>query len=200
MTNFLIVGSDDNTNQYVEDFISANHIRPTEITRFSENIKIDQARQIKNSLSYRSNTKRVFIITLGVSVEAQNSLLKVIEESDENTFFLFCAARESEYLPTIRSRCRRVTLKDEKYNIEIENYLKKIESFSFSEIDTLSSLCGKDIEQILPVLRTLLLSDTTPENKKRHYFQFSKKLLSMHSLVKNNNVNEKVVLEYIFSN
>lgn len=200
MTNLLIVGSDIDTDQYVADFISKNEIKQTEITRFINTIKIDEAREIKNSLSYRSSAKRVFIVSAGMTIEAQNSLLKAIEESDDNTFFLFCAVRESEYLPTIASRCKRITLKDEKYNIEIENFLKKVDSFSFSEVDNLSSLCGKDIEQILPVLRNLLLSDATPSNKKRAYHTFCKKLISMHSIVKNNNVNEKVVLEYVFSN
>ena len=45
-----------------------------------------------------------------MTAQAQNSLLKTLEEPPKNTFFLLTTAHPEVLLPTVRSRCRQVAL------------------------------------------------------------------------------------------
>lgn len=72
-------------------------------------ITIEQARQIKKFFLLRTNdknSKRVVIIDKAdlMTVEAQNSLLKVLEEPPVNCYLLLTTSRPQRLLPTILSR------------------------------------------------------------------------------------------------
>lgn len=69
--------------------------------------------------------KKIFVIhNFDVSTtEAQNKLLKVLEEPPKNVYFLLSAKRQDKVLPTIKSRCDKIVispLADE----EVEKYCK----------------------------------------------------------------------------
>ncbi len=53
--------------------------------------------------------------------QAQNSLLKILEEPPQNTFFLMTTSHPEQILTTVRSRCRNIKLIpwDEKYITEV---------------------------------------------------------------------------------
>lgn len=74
-----------------------------------KNIKIDALRQVIDALSRHSleGGNRVILIENAerMTPQAQNCLLKTLEEAEESTFFLLTADVESAILPTIRSRC-----------------------------------------------------------------------------------------------
>lgn len=57
-------------------------------------------------------SKKVFIINnIDVSTdEAQNKLLKVLEEPPKNVYFLISAKSEERVLPTIKSRCEKIKI------------------------------------------------------------------------------------------
>ena len=55
---------------------------------------------------------KIFVIN-GIDVsteEAQNKLLKILEEPPKNVFFLISAKNETRVLPTIRSRCEKIKI------------------------------------------------------------------------------------------
>lgn len=77
-------------------------------------IKIDQARSIIDFLSLRSlSTNRVIIIdqVQSLNQQAANSLLKILEEPPEGTFFFLVAPSTAGLLSTIRSRSRAIPFK-----------------------------------------------------------------------------------------
>ena len=90
-----------------------NLLRPV-LTAKDKNIKIDHIRQILLELGRHSleQGKRVVLIEDFDTVmpQAQNALLKSIEEADENDYFILTASQENAVLTTIRSRCRIVRL------------------------------------------------------------------------------------------
>ncbi|MBX3354196.1 MAG: hypothetical protein KF724_00685 [Phycisphaeraceae bacterium] len=53
---------------------------------------------------------KVFIIDEAelLEVEAQNAMLKTLEEPPERTWIILCTQQEDRLLPTIRSRCQRI--------------------------------------------------------------------------------------------
>ena len=76
------------------------------------NIKIDQIRAIQERMAFAplETAWKVFIIVPAekMTVEAQNSLLKTLEEPPPYVVMILIAARPSLLLPTILSRCQKV--------------------------------------------------------------------------------------------
>ncbi|MBP2650403.1 MAG: polymerase delta prime subunit [Firmicutes bacterium] len=73
-------------------------------------IKIDQIRALKHEASlvpYHGGL-RVFILEAvdGLTTQAANSLLKILEEPPENVIFIMIAVSKHSLLPTVLSRCR----------------------------------------------------------------------------------------------
>jgi len=76
-----------------------------------KNISIAQVREMGRQISARPNeaaSRMVCILEAHLmNVQAQNSLLKVLEEPPEKTFFILLADGIAPLLPTILSRCRK---------------------------------------------------------------------------------------------
>ena len=75
-------------------------------------IKIEQARDIIDRASYRpfEGRRRVVIIDEADTLvrEAQNALLKTLEEPPPGSVFILVSSRPDALLPTVRSRCPRL--------------------------------------------------------------------------------------------
>jgi len=78
-------------------------------------IGIHQVREVQRPASLKpvEGRCRVFIIdgAEDLSAEASNCLLKTLEEPSPQALFLLLASRETELLPTVRSRCQRLALR-----------------------------------------------------------------------------------------
>ncbi len=79
-------------------------------------IKIDSLRRLLDVLSLhpQENGPRVIVINEvdAMTVQAQNALLKSLEEPEASDFFILTASIEQSVLPTIRSRCEIHKLSD----------------------------------------------------------------------------------------
>jgi DNA polymerase-3 subunit delta' len=78
-------------------------------------IKVDEVRELitRTSWSPSVGSYRVVVIEDAdrLTESAANALLKVIEEPGARTVWLLCAPTLTDVLPTIRSRCRHLTLR-----------------------------------------------------------------------------------------
>ena len=79
-----------------------------------KSIKIDALREMIDALSRHSleGGNRTVLIENAerMTPQAQNCLLKTLEEAADDTYFLLTCDQESALLPTIRSRCRCVRM------------------------------------------------------------------------------------------
>ena len=77
-------------------------------------VSVDMARWAKTDLYIRPNegNKKIYLFPCAgaMNVQAQNALLKVMEEPPEYGVFLLLAERAESLLPTIRSRCVELNL------------------------------------------------------------------------------------------
>ncbi|MEW6106038.1 MAG: hypothetical protein AB1563_06705, partial [Bacillota bacterium] len=79
-------------------------------------VKIDQIRELKREMSMRPRRDGGFRVTIiegaeKMTVEAQNSFLKLLEEPPERTVFILVCQNPSGLLPTVRSRCQLVRVR-----------------------------------------------------------------------------------------
>ncbi len=82
--------------------------------RFSASIPVDEVRRLRNFLGHRAAADgwRIVIVDEAneLNVNAANALLKSLEEPPTRTVFLLLSSAPGELVPTIRSRCRMLTL------------------------------------------------------------------------------------------
>lgn len=78
-------------------------------------IKIDKIRELKNNIFFQplENNKKVYLINEAekMTIEAANSLLKVLEEPPEYAILILITAFPDTVLPTILSRCCKILFK-----------------------------------------------------------------------------------------
>ena len=95
--------------------IDGSHADIELIRTESLSIKVDEVRELitRTSWSPTVGNYRVVVIedTDRLTESAANALLKVIEEPGARTVWLLCAPTLTDVLPTIRSRCRHLTLR-----------------------------------------------------------------------------------------
>jgi hypothetical protein len=91
-------------------------------------VKIEQIRSLRESLSLGSfssvGERRLVVVNSKLRVDAQNALLKILEEPPEGVFFVLLAESSDFYLPTVSSRCQVVFLENSDEAAAAE-YLKK---------------------------------------------------------------------------
>jgi DNA polymerase-3 subunit delta' len=82
--------------------------------RFAQSIPVDEVRKLRAFLSHSAaeGAWRVVIVDEAseLNVNAANALLKSLEEPPPRTVFLLVASAPGRLLPTIRSRCRTLSL------------------------------------------------------------------------------------------
>ena len=82
--------------------------------RFASSIPVDEVRRLRTFLGHRAagDGWRVVIVDEAneLNVNAANALLKSLEEPPERTVFLLVSPAPGDLVPTIRSRCRMLTL------------------------------------------------------------------------------------------
>lgn len=143
------------TNKYCNkckscvEFDSNNNPDYYEIIPDGANIKIDQIRQMQSKVSEQPiiSNKKVYIIDDAdlMTKEAQNCLLKTLEEPPEFVTIILIGSNESNFLSTIKSRCLMLKFEDIKFK-DINDYLKKEfpnEEISNSTIEAANGSIGK---------------------------------------------------------
>lgn len=154
-------GKESILHSLAKDIAGDNHIgRLFEITcpEDKKSISIDAIRELKNTLRLKSLENRVVLITQAglLTVEAQNSLLKLLEEPPKNTFFLLGVNSLGEVLDTIQSRTSvwRLIPPTRKqletyFNRFPESEISKTLVIANNKVGLVSNLLNKDAEHPL---------------------------------------------------
>lgn len=179
--------------------ITKNH---PDLIYFPQDAKlgIEQARKIKLHFSLKPYLAKGRAVVLedaaNLTVEAQNALLKTLEEPPPEAILILGAASDAKLLPTILSRCQITIIqnsspagnrriKNENISFDIEKLLAASYEERFEYIEKL-----KDRGEFLKSL-TAYFHKKLPANP-----QFVKQLLQAEEWV-NQNVNLRAILEYL---
>ncbi len=165
---------------------------------FQKYISIDDIRDLNKrfSLSSTDHSYKVCVIdtTEDLNLSASNSLLKILEEPPKNTLFILVSNNQQAILPTILSRCQKVSFKklEEQDLLQIcAEYFKK-NPFSNLEETNLLSYCEGSAGKLLNFLD-------------EDYISFFNNMKTLLSNLPNLNRRQMITLlaknkEYLYSN
>lgn len=152
--SILCLGEEKEQNQCKSclEFDTDNHPDFTIIQPEGNSLKIDQIREWQTKVAERPiiSKKKVYLIDDSdkMTTEAQNALLKTLEEPPEFVIILLIGSNESAFLTTIRSRCMILHFQPIPEE-EIRNYLRvqeHRENISDTWLKTCQGSIGKAIE------------------------------------------------------
>ena len=119
-----------------ESYISSVTAKTDEVVRIDEHpntsktstgIYIEDVRNLQEMVRTAKRGIRTIIIindAAKLTVQAQNALLKLLEEPREGLHFILCTVSPMQLLKTVRSRCQTVTLQSDSAAINIPDDLK----------------------------------------------------------------------------
>lgn len=147
MQSFLLISSDKTLRESkAHELCLQEGIDPYDITRIERQgdekkkaaLGIDDVKHMQAKLylkPFKGEKKAVMIVDAELlTLEAQNSLLKVLEEPPNNTYLFLTAASDETILPTILSRC------------SILSFATPHESIADEEREALTQLLGERID------------------------------------------------------
>jgi len=122
------------------------HGNPDLYVRTYAQFGIDEARELRERASSRaiSGLRRVFIIAApGMTNEAQNALLKTLEEPPAGAVLIFIVPSPETLLPTLRSRAQTLLVGNEREGEELVDVKKFLAATSQKRLDMLAPLLEK---------------------------------------------------------
>jgi len=139
---YIFAGESESVRQALFAFLEKDLSHPTRgnpdfFHELFDIFSIDDARRVKEMQSVRplAGARKVFVIeTRGMAPEAQNALLKVLEEPASDTHFFIITNSAEIFLPTIRSRAVIFSFKN-----KTEGSNKKISETAKIFLDSLSA-------------------------------------------------------------
>lgn len=164
---------------------------PTHSSRVIRNIDIDKDEfqineanlAIKEACIASSTTKYIILCGRIFRMEAQNALLKILEESPKNIVFLLLTESKTSILPTIFSRLYVRYLKKPTKKIELDLDIKNLDLKDvFAFLKTNQKVSKNEAKQIIEaLLLKITLLKINLSRKELEFFTKSIRLLELNS-------------------
>src|SRR5579872_4392002 len=117
MNSFILLSKHNDQQQiYLDTFIVSHAISPFDIQTLAEegSIGIEIVRKLQETTflkPYKGNEKITIIKHAeNLTIEAQNALLKLLEEPPIFVYIFLCSTTDDVFLPTVLSRCKLIKL------------------------------------------------------------------------------------------
>ena len=169
---------------------------------YEKAVGIGDVRELQKKIylkPFKSNVKAILIDAIaGITIEAQNALLKTLEETPEDTILILHVANSDEVLPTILSRCKVIQVNSKKKNIDVSKYIGILNADNgVGEKLKLAQDLAKDKNESLNFLENLIIylrKDLITN------YKLIKLIQKFHTIIKTTNVNHRLALENLFLN
>ena len=117
MNSFILISKNpDQQEAYVKKFVTQHAVSPFDITRIAQegSIGIEIVRKLQQNILFKpfKGKEKIIIIDNAqkLTIEAQNALLKLLEEPPIYLIIFLCSNTEETFLPTVLSRCQTIQL------------------------------------------------------------------------------------------
>ena len=214
MQSFLITAKDKNkASSYISDFLKEKEIYPIDVNQqvYEKAMGIEDVRSIQKKIllkPFRGKTKAIVIqVYENITTEAQNALLKILEEPPANTIIVISIQKKELLLSTIISRCKVIELKEKEISLinedllELRNALNILLNGKIGPKLKIAQDISKNkdgaalwLERMSVFVRQKLIENYNDPK----YLNFLKQLQSAHAVIKSTNVNKRVTLENLF--
>ena len=215
MQSFIIAHQDkDKRDEYIETFLNKEMISSFDTIRLigESSLGIEEIRLMQKSVfltPVKGNKKAIILENAQtLTPEAQNALLKLLEEPPAHAIFLLSTTTSDSLMPTILSRCSIITLQPTPVTLtpeESANYDADIALLLSDSISQRLSLAEKVAAQkdtaaswlknFIVYLRVIMLEDI--ENK-THLASILTHLQEAYRLITTTNTNPRILLEHSF--
>ncbi|HSX40627.1 MAG TPA: hypothetical protein VLF68_03355 [Candidatus Saccharimonadales bacterium] len=210
--------SQEKINQKLEEIREREHIDPIDAASIEseKSVGIEQVRDVQHKLflkPIKSKTKLLVINASNeITVEAQNALLKILEEPPDHTIIVLAVPSRESVLPTILSRCtvieteKQILMLSEKEAEEFQNMITKLLSGGVGEKLKIAQDYGKTREDALSFLEKLILAGrqmhlekvSNPNNKSPITNNIVASFQKTYTIIKTTNVSPRFALENLF--
>ena len=214
MQSVIVISKDlDRAFQKAQEIVQKKKIGKfdVETLKFEKAMGIADVRLIKQKIFLRPlGDEKALLIKLidGATIEAQNAMLKLLEEPPPSANLILVAETEETFLPTILSRCRVLKIDGERVKREIAN-LEVLENADLNVGFLIAQDLSKDRKEATEWLEEAIvyLKKKAEDEIKKGKFGESKNyanklniLLETYKVTKNTNVNLRLTLENLFLN
>ncbi len=203
-----------NLDKYIHQEIKNFHINLSHIIKIEppkeREITINQIREVKKNLKYLK--KELFLIIFydfdKANIEAQNALLKTLEEQTTNNLIILAVKNLHKLLPTIISRTKIIYLNESEPDFKYKkNDVDEVEKVLFDS--NLTSHFANSLFEVATKERSIYFF-LIIINRIRNFFyttkSLNKKIFSFYSktikeginlinLIENNNINPQLALD-----
>lgn len=192
------------SEEIINKFIADNNISPHSVHRIAraekkKEIAVSQMRQLNELFYHHHSQQRVIIIEDfdTASEEAQNALLKILEEKTVNTQFFLVTSNYLSVLPTIRSRSRIEIMKGDHACDDVEDVttallIKDPKLLSHSSVVNMNAEKAVQLcDNLIMSLRGHLISDKTQTP------HLIKEIIKIKQLLLQNNLNPQLGIDYL---
>lgn len=217
MQSAVIVGLKEKTKEKALEIAKEFNISKfdVEVLETEKTLGIPDVRNLQKKvfLTPLKGDKKMVIIEafFGATQEAQNALLKVLEEPPASTIMVILTKSTDFLLPTILSRCTIIRLEEKKLLSEKDinenlNILKQIKKDLGGKGFLYAQNNGKTREEALEFLENLLISTHSLVGKETNDFsskdikKMLKEMQKFYTIIKTTNVNARFALENLFLN
>lgn len=168
-------------------------------------IGIEDVRKFQEKIflaPFKGKVKAEILIAIpGITPQAQNAMLKILEEPPEFSYILLVVDSKDLLLPTVLSRCFILEEKKEKQTEKSENLeeilyasvgekIKRAEELSKNKQEAIEWL-----ESLINSARENIISGKTNDKK---YSQALINFYKTYTILKNSNANTRLILENLF--
>lgn len=177
MTSFIIVAKDkEKRESYAKTFAQKLGVDPLDVTTIekdaetksvTQSIGIDMVKLIQKKIFLKplKSAHKIVIIEDAqlLTPEAQNALLKVLEEPPANTSLILGTVTKEALLPTIQSRCQIIELVETKEPLSEKNlaginqFLDELADLSTGERLKQAEQLAKEKDKLIPWLENVIL-------------------------------------------
>jgi DNA polymerase III subunit delta' len=219
MHSFII--SSKNIERALEETGKINRINKVskfdiETSEYEKALGIEDVRNIQKKIFLRplkgEKKTNILILKNGASIEAQNAMLKLLEEPPLSSIIILITENYQIFLPTILSRCKLIDL-DRNEDLQIIDkkehsiILENLRIKDVGEALKIAQDLSKDkkeaidwLEKAIYVLRQELLENLDNKEKSLEIKNRIEKLTDTRKDLKNTNVNTRLALENCFLN
>lgn len=175
---------------------------------YDSKLGVEQAKKIKGHYSLKPYSAKGRIVVLEdggqLTIEAQNALLKTIEELPKEALFIIGAHSDAKFLPTILSRCEIIYIQNPTSQanptseVGYEDIEKLLNSTIEQRFEFIEKLKEKEefLHALIKYFHRQLQASTHPRPGLERLNQFLKELLQAEQWA-DHNVNIRAILEYL---